>query len=128
MATPSQVNCMMGLRVPAHSVHIRRAIARVPAIQSSGVPMIRALASLFLLATFGAASFAADAAPGPWRPLLDAKLSNFDVYLSYHGKDILDVIRGKADIKPIGLNPAGQNVFAVVEQGGKPVLRITGES
>jgi len=51
------------------------------------------------------------------------------VYLSYHGKDILGVIRGKAPKtpKPIGLNPKGQTVFSVSEQDGKPVLRITGE-
>jgi 3-keto-disaccharide hydrolase len=74
--------------------------------------------------------FAAEpAAPRPWRALLDAKLSNFDVYLSYRGNDILDVIHGKAPatLKPIGLNPASQDVFTVVQQDGKPVLRISGE-
>ncbi|HEX6397229.1 MAG TPA: DUF1080 domain-containing protein [Steroidobacteraceae bacterium] len=73
---------------------------------------------------------AADAAPGPWRTLLDTKLSNFDVYLSYPGDEILDVIQGKAPrrLKPIGLNPKSQNVFSVVEQDGMPVLRITGET
>jgi len=72
---------------------------------------------------------AADVAPGPWRALLDTKLSNFDVYLSYHGNDILNVIQGRAPkgLKPIGLNPKSQNVFSVVEQDGKPVLHITGE-
>jgi len=71
---------------------------------------------------------AAEPAPGPWRPLLDAKLSNFDVYLSYHGKDILDVIRGKsAGLAPIGQNPEPQDIFTVTEQDGKPVLRISGE-
>jgi hypothetical protein len=79
--------------------------------------------------TFGAAARVGDATPGPWRRLLDAKLSNFDVYLSYHGNDILGVIQGKApkDSKPIGLNPPGQDVFSIIEQQGKPVLRISGE-
>ena len=27
----------------------------------------------------------------------------------------------------MGLNPPGQNVFTMIEQGGKPVLRISGE-
>ncbi len=82
----------------------------------------------FLLVVSSGTSSAAVPAPGPWRPLLDAKLSNFDVYLSYHGKDILNVIQGKAPgLQPIGLNPPGQNVFTVIQQDGKPVLHITGE-
>ena len=67
--------------------------------------------------------------PGEWKPLLDAKLSQFDVYLSYRGDQIMSVLKGTApaDLKPIGLNPPGQNVFTMIEQGGKPVLRISGE-
>jgi hypothetical protein len=85
-----------------------------------------------LLVLFSAAAGAADATPGPWRALLDAKLSHFDVYLSYHGNDIVGVIQGTAkrptrELEPIGLNPPRQNVFAVIEQQGKPVLRISGE-
>jgi len=81
-----------------------------------------------LLATLGANCFAADSAPAPWRRLLEPKLSNVDVYLSYHGEDILDVIQGKAaGLKPIGLNPAGQSVFTVIQQEVTPVLRISGE-
>jgi hypothetical protein len=66
---------------------------------------------------------------GAWKPLLDRNLSQFDVYLSYPGAVITDVIAGKApaDLKPLGLNPKGQTVFSVIEQDGKPVLRITGE-
>ncbi len=87
--------------------------------------LTRILAGLML----PAAAFAAGDA-GAWRPLLDAKLSQFDVYLSFPGTEIMDVVsRYSAPIwhKPIGLNPPGQNVFTVVEQGGKPVLRISGE-
>lgn len=62
-----------------------------------------------------------------WTPLLDEKLSKWDVYLSYHGEKILDVVRGKSDLKPIGLNPPGQTIFTVVKQEGAPVLRISGE-
>lgn len=91
--------------------------------------MTRQLACLCLLATFSTVNVAADSGAGPWRPLLDAKLSSFDVYLSYHGKDILGVIQGKApkDLKPIGLNPKDQTVFSVSEEKGKPLLRISGE-
>jgi hypothetical protein len=83
-----------------------------------------------LLATFSLATAAADTAPGPWRALLDTKLSNFDVYLSYRGTDILGVIRHQAPkgLKPIGLNPKSQDVFTMVEQDGKSVLRISGET
>jgi len=64
-----------------------------------------------------------------WKPLLDAKLSQFDVYLSYRGDQIMSVLQGKApaDLKPVGLNPPRQNVFTMIEQGGKPVLHISGE-
>ncbi len=91
--------------------------------------MTRTFSWLCALAMFSTPNFAADAAPGPWRPLLDAQLSNFDVYLSYRGEDILDVVRGKAPrrLEPIGLNPKGQDVFTTVEQNGTPVLRISGE-
>jgi hypothetical protein len=67
--------------------------------------------------------------PGEWKPLLDAKFSQFDVYLSYRGDQILSVLKGTApaDLEPVGLNPPGQNVFTMIEQGGKPVLRISGE-
>ncbi len=47
--------------------------------------MTRTFYRLCALAMFSTTSFAADVAPGPWRPLLDAQLSNFDVYLSYRG-------------------------------------------
>jgi hypothetical protein len=64
-----------------------------------------------------------------WKPLLDAKLSQFDVYLSYRGDVIKSVLAGTApaDLKPFGLNPQGQNVVTVVQMDGKPTLRITGE-
>jgi hypothetical protein len=66
---------------------------------------------------------------GGWRPLLDDKLSQFDVYLSYPGTVISDVVanRAPAGLKPIGLNPPGQDVVTVVTQDGKPVMRISGE-
>ena len=65
----------------------------------------------------------------PWQPLLDAKLSNFDVYLSYRGDQIMSVLKGTApkSLKPVGLNPPGQTVFGVTVKDGKPLLRITGE-
>jgi hypothetical protein len=80
------------------------------------------------LILFPLCSVAADKS-GTWKPLLDANLSQFDVYLSYRGDQIMSVLKGTApaDLKPVGLNPPGQNVFTVIEQGGKPVLRISGE-
>lgn len=84
--------------------------------------------AIFLLASFSASTLAAPPTPGPWRALIDTKLSNFDVYLSYSGKDILDVIQGKAPaLEPIGLNPPGQNVFTVIELEARPMLRVSGE-
>jgi hypothetical protein len=69
----------------------------------------------------------AGAAESGWKPLLDRELSQFDIYLSYPGEVILDVIAGKANPPPLGLNPPGQKVFSIVEQEGQPVLRVTGE-
>jgi hypothetical protein len=87
--------------------------------------------NILLLATLLSTSLAAVAAdkPGDWKPLLDAKFSQFDVYLSYRGDQIMSVLKGTAppDLKPVGLNPPGQNVFTMIEQHGKPVLRISGE-
>lgn len=84
-----------------------------------------------LLATVLFTSFTAAAAdkPGEWKPLLDPQFSKFDVYLSYRGDQIMSVLQGKApaDLKPVGMNPPGQTVFTMIEQGGKPVLRISGE-
>jgi Domain of Unknown Function (DUF1080) len=82
-----------------------------------------------LLAFLPAAVLAADD-PAAWKPLLDTRLSQFDVYLSFPGTEIRDVVgRYSAPIfhKPIGLNPPHQDVFTVTEQGGTPVLRISGE-
>src|SRR6187399_3497111 len=85
--------------------------------------------TLGLIAVTLVSSFAAAAdAPGGWKPLLDAKFSQFDVYLSYRGDQIMSVLKGTAPaVKPVGLNPPGQDVFTMIEQGGKPVLRISGE-
>ena len=33
--------------------------------------------------------------PMDWKPLLDAKLSQFDVYLSYRGDQIMSVLAGQ---------------------------------
>lgn len=64
-----------------------------------------------------------------WRPLLDPQLSQWDVYLSYRGDQIMGVLQGTAPptLKPVGLNPPAQDVFTVIEQNGHPVLRISGE-
>ena len=68
------------------------------------------------------------AADAPWRDLLDAKLSKFDVYLSYRGDQIMGVIKGTTpDLKPVGLNPPAQDVFSVRMDGKQPVLRVSGE-
>jgi hypothetical protein len=84
-----------------------------------------------LLACFVVSVFTpAFAAPDPeWRPLLDERLSQFDVYLSYRGDEIMSVLEGKAppSLAPIGLNPTRQDVFTVTMRDGKPVLRISGE-
>jgi hypothetical protein len=84
---------------------------------------------LLAASVFVVMNAATAAGPAGWQPLIDSRLSKFDVYLSYRGDQIMGVLKGTApaDLKPVGLNPARQDVFTTVEQGGKPVLRITGE-
>jgi hypothetical protein len=86
-------------------------------------------AQLKFIVLLGLFASTANAEPTAWRPLLDEKLSHFDVYLSYRGDQIMSVLQGKApaSLKPVGLNPARQDVFTVIQQDGKPVLRISGE-
>ncbi len=92
------------------------------------VGFLPALLSWALLTTNSPARAADDAMSG-WRPLLDKQLSQWDVYLSYRGDQISAVLDGKAPagLAPLGLNPRGQDVFTVIEEDGKPVLRISGE-
>jgi hypothetical protein len=83
-----------------------------------------------MLALIGAVALAPLAvAADSWKPLLDARFSQFDVYLSYRGDQIMSVLKGTAppELKPVGLNPPVQNVFTIIEQDGKPVLRVSGE-
>ena len=85
--------------------------------------------TLFLaLAALCFASAAPAAEAAKWRNLLDDRLSQFDVWLSYRGDQIMSVIRGNPQgLEPVGLNPPGQDVFTVKRDGQEPVLRVSGE-
>jgi hypothetical protein len=74
-----------------------------------------ALLTIFLAANVSAADKA-----GAWKPLLDANLSQFDVYLSYRGDQIQSVLKGTAPagLKPVGFNPPSQNPRG--PQGAEP--------
>ena len=66
-----------------------------------------------------------------WTPLLDKNLSNWDMYLSFHHKngykgDVPQDENGLA-INPIGYNQNVNNVFSVIDSGGTPILKISGE-
>lgn len=84
--------------------------------------------TLLMTILFAANVSAADQA-GAWKPLLDADLSQFDVYLSYRGDQILSVLKGTAPagLKPIGFNPPSQDIFSAVQKDGATALRISGE-
>jgi len=66
-----------------------------------------------------------------WIPLLDRNLSKWDMYLSYRHKNDykgdLPVDTAGNPIKPVGYNKNESKVFSVIEEDGKPVLRISGE-
>lgn len=89
---------------------------------------LRTLGVAFATMMF-AATAAADDATRAWRDLLDTRLSQFDVWLSYRGDQIMGVLQGTApkDLEPVGLNPPGQDVFTVQVERGEPVLRVSGE-
>lgn len=89
---------------------------------------LRKLSVALATLMFAVTAAADDSAPA-WRDLLDTRLSNFDVWLSYRGDQIMSVLKGTApkDLKPVGLNPPGQNVFTVRVEQGEPVLRVSGE-
>lgn len=72
---------------------------------------------------------AAQSAEAPWQNLLDARLSQWDVYLSYPGDVMTSVVAGKApaSLQPIGLNKDDSRVFSMLDDHGTPVLHITGE-
>lgn len=71
----------------------------------------------------------ARSADSEWTNLLDKQFSQWDVYLSYRGDQIMSVIQktAPADLKPIGLNKDDKKIFSIIEEGGEPVLKITGE-
>ncbi|AHM60640.1 hypothetical protein D770_11915 [Flammeovirgaceae bacterium 311] len=66
-----------------------------------------------------------------WTPLLDKDLSKWEVYLSYrhntaYAGDMPTDASGAA-VAPIGYNKDETQVFSVLEEGGEPVLRVSGE-
>lgn len=67
-----------------------------------------------------------------WTPLLDAELSQWDNYLSYAFKPGYDgsqpLDSNGTPIEPIGENTElGNRVFSVIQENGKPVLKVSGE-
>lgn len=83
-----------------------------------------------VLVLFCLSSFYMNYMKEEWVPLLDRDLSEWEMYLSYRHKDgytgEMPTEGGKA-ITPIGYNKNVNNVFSMVEEDGKPVLRISGE-
>jgi len=66
-----------------------------------------------------------------WTNLLDKNLSQWETYLSYrHTENYNGEIpkNAKGEImQPIGYNKNTDSVFSVIEEDGKPVLRVSGE-
>lgn len=78
-----------------------------------------------------ALNIVAAAAVDEWTPLLDRSLSRWDKYLSYRhqngyaGKVPTDA--AGQPIPPIGANKDATGVFTIVDDGGTPMLRVSGE-
>jgi hypothetical protein len=66
-----------------------------------------------------------------WTRLLDNKLSQWEMYLSYTHKPgytgEMPLDENGDTIQPIGYNNNVNNVFSIIEENGEPVLRISGE-
>lgn len=66
-----------------------------------------------------------------WTPLLDKDLSKWENYLSYEHKlnynGKVPVDASGNPMAPIGYNKDSRNVFSVIEESGKPILRVSGE-
>jgi hypothetical protein len=66
-----------------------------------------------------------------WTALLDKDLSQWNMYLSYRHKDNykgeMPLDENGIAIIPVGYGKNVNNVFSVVDSGGTPVLRISGE-
>ena len=66
-----------------------------------------------------------------WTELIDSELSEWDTYLSfrhqlgYDGSAPTDA--SGALIEPIGMNPAGYDVFTTEKESGQDVIRVSGE-
>jgi len=79
-----------------------------------------------ILVLFSLNSFAQD-----WTNLLDKNLTDWDRYLSYKFPLGYDGSMPKDadgnEIPPVGLNKDTYGVFTVMEEGGEPVLKVSGE-
>lgn len=76
-------------------------------------------------------SFFAKESKEEWTTLLDKNLSDWEIYLSYRHKngykgEIPVNEKGEA-VTPLGYNKNENNVFSVIEEGGEPVLKVSGE-
>jgi hypothetical protein len=68
---------------------------------------------------------------GDWKNLLDNDLSQWENFLSYRHKDgyngKIPTAENGQNLAPVGYNKDHGNVFSVIQQGGEPVLRVSGE-
>lgn len=96
----------------------------MPAHRSPAVRALAVVAWIVLAATPAVAQ-------SPWVPLLDRTLSRWDTYLSYRHQPGYDgsVPKGPDGnpIAPIGYGRDDAQVFSVVQERGRPVLRVSGE-
>ncbi len=68
-----------------------------------------------------------------WTPLLDAKLSRFELWMGVPHTSVTGLPAGTSQGddwrkgEPLGLNNDPKKVFSMIEENGKPVLKISGE-
>lgn len=84
-----------------------------------------------LCLVFFSFGFAKEKTAAGWNDLLDANLSQWENYLSYHHKasynGSIPVDEHGDTIAPVGYNKNVNNVFSVIQENNEPVLKVTGE-
>lgn len=91
--------------------------------------------TFYLAATIGSMLFAHPtfAEEEPWIDLLDPKLSQWELWMGVPHTSVKDLPEGTPQLDdytkgtPLGLANDPKKVFSMIEEDGKPVLKITGE-
>jgi hypothetical protein len=93
----------------------------------NAISRITSLVGMFFI------TYPARAEEAKWIELLDSKLSQWEIWMGVPRTSVIGLPEGTPQSDdyntgvPLGLGNDPKNVFSVIEENGKPVLKITGE-